>query len=456
MSLPPDGTTQSPRPGDSPPGSDARRPMRSGVRWGRLLVLASVAVLALGLADLGLASRPPGATPAALPSVASTAAPSTAAPSPASVESQVADVEARVPALRDLEPTRAVPNRIVDEAQLRRDIARLFDQENPPARLAAGQALLQRMGLLPSGFDLRSQYVDALGTGVAGYYDEQTREMTIVQRSAAFGPVERLTLAHEFTHALQDMHFGLSSLEGTDTTQGDRALARTALVEGDASLAMARYAQRYLTPADLFAVAVAAGDPAQTRMLDALPPLLRRQLEFPYVDGLQFVSALYARGGWAAVDAAYAKPPGSTAQILHPDLYLAGVEPVSVSLPDVPGALGAGWRESAADTAGEMATGVWLSAVAGSATATTVAAGWAGDRVGSYDGPDGTWAEAWVTAWTSQAAATSFAAAAEPSGPSAPASPLRRVVRGTDPSRVTVVFASDAATLAGLAGAVGR
>ncbi len=473
MTLPPDDPRDASAP--APGGADewpteptagtpgGRGPSRPGrVRWSLLLVLASLAVLVAGLVDLAVSAHGPAGSPAASQTAPGSSAPTgapgsapatpgTASPSPRDVATQIAEVESQVPALRDLQPTRTVPNRIIDEAELRRDMARLFDQENPAGEIAGQQALLERMGLLPPGYDLRSRYLDALGTGVAGYYDYRTRAMTIVQRSTAFGPVERLILAHEYTHALQDMHFGLPSVEGTDTTQGDRSLARTALIEGDASLAMSQYAQRYLTVTDLLAVAAAASDPAQTQMLDGLPPLLRRQLEFPYVEGLGFVSALYEQGGWAAVDAAYAKPPDSTAQILHPALYLSGVQPVGVTLPDVPAALGGGWKQSATDTVGEMAAGVWLSDVAGSATATSIASGWAGDRVASYDGPNGAWAVAWVTAWTSDTTASSFAAAA-----GASAGSTRRVLPVPGARRVAVLFASDGTTLTKLEGAIGR
>ena len=49
---------------------------------------------------------------------------------------------------------------------------------------------------------------------------------------------------------------------------------------------------------------------------------MREGLVFPYTDGLVFAQAVKKRGGsWASIDAAYASPPLSTEQILHPERY---------------------------------------------------------------------------------------------------------------------------------------
>jgi hypothetical protein len=367
-----------------------------------------------------------------------------------SIDLQVRAVEEQVPPLRGLEPTRDVPNRVLDEAALRADMTKRFDEENPPAELRNQQALLVRLGYARPGLDIRSVYLDALTTQILGFYDDVTKSMNIVQRGDAFGPLERLTLAHEYTHALQDQHFDLSSIQVLDTTQSDRALAHTALVEGDASLLMALWAQRRLTPAELQDVVSQSSDPAAQAALDRLPLVLRTQLTFPYDSGLMLVSGIYASGGWGAVDAAYRHLPETTEQVLHPAKYASGESAVTVSPPSA-ASLGAGWTESTADTAGELGLRSWLdtAGVAGSATA---AAGWAGDRAVSYDGTSGAWAVAWMTRWDTPEDAVQFRdAAVEAIAAFAHA----RVGLTADGSGVQLAFAGDETTLGRVASLLG-
>src|SRR3990172_7807253 len=115
--------------------------------------------------------------------------------------------------------------------------------------------------------------------------------------------------------------------------------------------------------------------------------------------------------GWG-VDAAYSRPPDSTEQILPPEKYAVGEGPVAIASPDELGRLGAGWTETLADTLGELTISVWLEPAGGTEDAAAAAAGWGGDRVTMYEGPDGAWLIVWSTAWDTPADAAEFAAAA--------------------------------------------
>jgi hypothetical protein len=372
---------------------------------------------------------------------------STGAGATAAIDAQVATVEAQVPPIRGLNPRSAVPTRVIGEAQLRDEYTRQFDQQNPPADLAKQQAMLEHLGFVPPGTDIRALLLEANGTGISGFYDDQTKQMTVVQRGD-FGPVQQITIAHEFTHALQDQNFGLKSLGTDDRTNGDRAAARLALVEGDATLLMTLWAQQHIPTDQLIqALQEAASDPAANAALAKLPPILREALSFPYGSGLTFVLQEYLQGGWKAVDAAYGKPPNSTAQILHPDKYRAGLEPVQVTLPPIAQRLGAGWAEQLTDTLGELDLRIWLQQALPQAEAESVAAGWAGDRMGSYAGPDGAWGVAWEIAADNTGDAAKIAQGAE-----AVAAKLgsAKVVPGRDANHVRVLVASDGSTLSHL------
>lgn len=381
------------------------------------------AVAALAAAFLLAACTPaqttdPTATPAPTSGVVTPVPPPTPSPSPAPTLSPeelaalIAEIEASVGPVRELQSTAEVPDRIVDEAGLRKDLERFIAEAATPEQYAAQARLGERLGFFPAGTDLAAVQLDLLGDQVLGYYDDKTKEMAIVQRGGAFGPMERVTLAHEFTHALQDQRFGLDSLEREDLSNGDRSLARTGLVEGDASLLTQQWVLGNLTFEEVLELTRAALDPEQLAVLASVPRLISRQLEFPYADGLLFATHLFEQGGWAAVDAAYQAPPDSTEQVMHPEKYTSREAPVVVAPPVMPADLGEGWTEGWSDTMGELGASVWLEPTAGTRVAADAAAGWGGDRVVMLEGPDGAWLIAWQTVWDTPADAEAFTAAA--------------------------------------------
>jgi hypothetical protein len=136
---------------------------------------------------------------------------------------------------------------------------------------------------------------------------------------------------------------------------------------------------------------------------------------FPYEAGLSFVEGIYHAGGWEAVNALYANLPDSTSQILHPDLYTADVKPVAVTVPAIPASL-TGWKLTMQDTMGELQLRIWLEgetpSAAQSRTATAATSDWGGDRVGLYEGPNGTWAVVLRTSWRTAAGKAAFQSAA--------------------------------------------
>jgi hypothetical protein len=115
--------------------------------------------------------------------------------------------------------------------------------------------------------------------------------------------------------------------------------------------------------------------------LEKVPHYLQQELMFPYLSGLSYACRLYAEGEWAAVDAAYANPPATTAEVLYEDR--AGVTPVDAT---DPGRLGSPWSEVRRDTIG-AAQLLWLFSAPGGdedaalANAAELAARWAGGEM---------------------------------------------------------------------------
>ena len=372
-------------------------------------------ILALTTALLLSACSGPNPTlspTSAAPTASATSAPSaTIAPPTAAV---YAAIRSAVEAIRGLQPTAAVDPVTIDEAQLVANFTAEFDRTRTAQQVKDAEDLLIALGLLPKGSSLRALTLDFQAGQVAGYYDPEKNELFVVSRSGGVGPAKESTYAHEFTHQLQDQHVDLAGL-GTDAVdQTDRALARLALIEGDASSVQTAWMAANLTPKELGEVLAAALDPAAVEALQRAPAYLRDTSLFPYQDGLAFVHRLTVTGGYPAVDAAFADPPNSTEQVLHPDRYLKRDPPIEVVLPaNLATSVGAGWTEAAQDTLGELILRIWLrQGGVPSVDARVATAGWGGDRLALLRGPDDALALELLTAWDTPADAAEFLAAA--------------------------------------------
>ncbi len=395
------------------------------------------------------ASGGPSGTPAS-GSERPSASPDTDGPTqdPASISAAVEQIKDQVVAIRGLERRQDLPERILAPDALAEELRDLYRADNPAQEVASQERLLKRLGLLSPDADLEALVLELLGSAVAGFYNPDEEALVIVQRGTEFGPVERFTLAHEFNHALQDQHYDLDSLGVEDPDNSDRGLARRAYVEGDAQLLTAFWAQENLSLEELGRLLTESSDPEQQDVLARMPPILQRELIFPYADGLGLVQGIYGEGGWAAVNDGYQRPPESTEQVIHPEKYAAGEEPIPVELPeDMAITLGDGWEKVTEDTFGELYMQVWLDQVTG-VDAHEAAAGWGGDRLAMYEGPDDAWAIAWDTRWDSDADATEFLDAAQQV---VDAGTEQGDIIGPDDERVIIVLASDEAIVETLA-----
>ncbi len=366
-----------------------------------LLVLLAITVLALRGMGVGIALGPRASpTPAA-----SATLPASTAGSPSPGDAQLfGRIETQVRALRRLPAPQLAPPDIVTRARLEAELRGRFDRDYPPARRAADNVLLRALGLLAPDQDIGDLQLRLLSGQVIGFYDDQTKHLTLVSDSG-IGPGVKITYAHEYTHALQDKTFRLASLQLYAVGEDDRDLARLSLVEGDATTVMLRWAIDHMTPQELLGVSQ-----GPVPDMTGIPAWMVDELEVPYTAGAQFVARLVASGGWSAVDAAFRAPPASTEQILHYDKYVSRQPPVKVSAPALARALGGGWREVPADTMGEAMVSIWLRGlgVAGD-EAQSAAEGWGGDRVVAASGPRGASAVAWRLAWDAPGDATQFA-----------------------------------------------
>jgi hypothetical protein len=352
------------------------------------------------------------------------------------IEDQVLEMRG-LPVKERLEPT------ILSEAEAREAIREHYEKDNPPDEVAISEEILQALNLLPADASLADLYIELLGSQVAGWYDPETEELVVVSREDRFGAMEKVTHAHEFTHALQDQNFDLEAITIDEWDQGDRSLARLAFIEGDATLLMTLWLTQHLEPEELQELLEV--DPEDLAILEAMPAILRDTLLFPYQQGLMFVNRLWAEGGWEWVDRAYGRLPESTEQILHPEKWEAGELPVEIELDAaaIAAGMGDGWSGPRTDTLGEFQLSIWLKENGLSMLeAQDAAAGWGGDRLAYVRGPDGAWGLVLATAWDTDADAAEFLDAAHVAVGVAPA------IFSTeeDGRRVTLFLASDQAT----------
>ena len=325
-----------------------------------LVILALAAALAIGALLLGDGGGP--------------GARHLGAASPAHVRL----IERRVEALRGLRFRRPVPVAIVSPAQVRREGLQEFDRSQPLARRRVGEELLKLLGLLPRGASLRAIEADIYGQQVAGYYDPRRERLALVRGAG----VDDVTLAHELTHALEDQYADLEQL-GSDPTRSDddASSAQQALIEGSATEVMDRYAARWPSEEPL---GDALAGLTQVTGATPLPRYVARTLVFPYFQGQAFVQALLDAGGgdWKLVDVAErARPPRTTAEILHPLRWLRAEQPERVALAGTAALSRAdGWRRLSASTLGEEDLAALISPAAGLLAARQAAARWRGGR----------------------------------------------------------------------------
>ncbi|MFL5725159.1 MAG: hypothetical protein ACJ77F_02375 [Chloroflexota bacterium] len=423
----------------------------------RLRAFGALLAVAMLIATACQAAAPtPSPSPTAAPSSGGTPAAPTPTASPVDVKALYASIEEQVRQIRGLEAKNPVDPVVLDGAGIKRVTAEGFRRDNPEELVDANERLFKGLGLLRADADLGDLYVKMLGESVAGLYSPDDKQLYVVSRSGNLGPTEKTTFAHEYNHALQDQNFDLSSLKLDEVGEGDRGIARLSLVEGDATLLMTLWQLQHLGPTDLLQLLGESLNPEIAGSLNDMPPFLGESLLFPYTAGLTFVQSLQVAGGWEAVNDAFADPPASTEQVLHPEKYVAREAPVKVDLPDdLAATMGSGWKLGLEDTLGEFQLRVWLDqaeAAAGGPTADQAAAGWGGDRVALLDGPNGARAIVLRTAWDTAADADEFAALAQPV-----VAKLEdgTVIRDDAAKTVTVLLASDGGALQTLRTALG-
>jgi hypothetical protein len=295
----------------------------------------------------------------------------------------VARMMARVETIRGLEFEREVPVEVISRETFRDRGAVGGGEADPVA-----ERLHEAAFLVCEDQTVGEARGEVYGQSVLGYYNGS--HIVIVTDDTDGVRISRATLAHELTHALQDQHFSLAPAGRSH----DARLAAQGIVEGDANYVEFAYERR-------------CGDE-----WECIPPVessgggggpgnvgLYLAVFTPYSEGPELIAALRERGGWAAVNDAFADKPVSTEQVIHPERY-PDEEPVDVGVPD---RSGEAWRRAgegrSGDTIGEgtLYAGLWVNGAIPESNLREggddlspysydhpATEGWAGDRVVAY------------------------------------------------------------------------
>ena len=264
-------------------------------------------------------------------------------------------IEHDLSAITGLEFRHPVPAATMSRAELKRYINEQVKENTKPKEIHATEATLKLLGLVPQKFDLRKTTIDLLSEQAEAFYDYRRRKLFLIGTQA--GAELEMALAHELGHALADQHFNLKRYMNTRNSSDDEAMARMAVMEGQASWLMAAYASRKITGkiADLtrfFDPSSAVNDQtaASYPVFAAAPLYVRESLIFPYAEGMRFEAALYKKDGQRSFSEVFQKAPESTQQVIHPERYEKGDKP---DLPDAP-RLPAGYKDILDGTLGEF------------------------------------------------------------------------------------------------------
>ena len=255
----------------------------------------------------------------------------------------------------------------------------------------ADDKTLEAFGLIPKGFPLDSFMLDVLTDQVAGLYDPKAKEFYIADWIPA--DEQRTVMSHELTHALEDQSFHIDSWIKAARPNDDAELARDAVSEGSAMAAMVDYEMldqkvsvRDVPDITLLIRAGALSEMDKDPNLAKAPLYIRDELLFPYLAGTGFTQQfLKAHTGWQDLHLIFQNPPVSTQQILHPDLYLQGVKPETVTLPEWKGLVPADWKLLEENTLGEFGVNEVLKQLLDENRAELLSPAWKGDRYAVFD-----------------------------------------------------------------------
>ena len=300
---------------------------------------------------------------AALPASSDNGAAAATRLTTAQAQALVREISASVEQIRGLRFKTPVAMRVIDGATARES----FTAKREPGaeeRTRQVQAAYIQLGLVPRGTDLNKGFAEFAEKEVAGYYEHGSKTFFLLDHTA---PDEvRGVIAHELTHALEDQNYDLDSVSSRAET-ADEATAETALIEGSAMVVMFAFLSREEGQKKA-REELERTQSERAEQVGIAPTFTQRTLMLPYLLGFSFL--LHGKPwDWAwgngvltsDIAKAYADPPRSTREILHPEQYWdapSRLQREQLTLPDLSAALGKGWSRTIEGSIGELGLAV--------------------------------------------------------------------------------------------------
>lgn len=320
--------------------------------------------------------------------------------------------------LRGLPVIHSVKAALQSREEIQRSLIKDLDERTTADEFEASTKLLIKLGLVPKDFKYRELLTRIIEEQVAGYYRPRTKSLYLADWLTL--DEQNSVMVHELAHALQDQHFRLERFSRLPKGQSDYELAISSLIEGDATAVMLNH---LLKPQRLDIASIPIplstifdqlqkSDDQRIKVLNSAPAVVRESLLFPYAYGTTFVQYILIHSSWKRISEAYADPPDSTEQVLHPAKFLTRDYPVRIELPRLEKLLGKATSRRIFDTTGEFGYYLILSQYVDKGKARRAAEGWDGDQLALYENKrTGTLLLVQYTTWDSEADADEFARA---------------------------------------------
>lgn len=279
-----------------------------------------------------------------------------AAQTPAPPQDPNAEMLRELSAITGLSVSKPVPMDRMSKAQMRSYFQERIKDEVKPEEIRVQELVMKKFGLAPADFSLEKTTIDLLTEQAAAFYDYKKKRMVMPEDSS--GPTADIALVHELAHALADQHFNLEQYIKKSSANDDSALARAAVMEGQATWLMAEYMARKMGQSlktnpmimQMMSQASAASG-GGFPVLNSVPLYMKESLIFPYMKGLEFQQEVVLKYGQDGFSKVFQTPPSSTQQILHPAKYFEGTKPAPVTMPQLSGG---GWKKTAEGMLGEF------------------------------------------------------------------------------------------------------
>ncbi|HEV2176030.1 MAG TPA: ImmA/IrrE family metallo-endopeptidase [Terriglobia bacterium] len=293
-----------------------------------------------------------------------------------------------------------VKKQIVSRTEVEQYLADNVHSEYTAAEMHAEEASLKAFGLVPADFNLERFLVRFYTEQAAGFYDPRRKTMFIADWVEP--EQQKLVLAHELTHALQDQSFDLEKYEFAERGNDDATAARQAVVEGYATAAMMQELMPGMDLASLPEIRplmeqMVGQQMKQFPVFSQAPFFFRFQALFPYAAGLSFMQKGLQLGGWKKLNLLFAQPPETTREIFQPEAYFEPGSPAAtpdtakpeMTLPHPTALAGLAHFRLVEDNAmGELGYYGLLGQLISEDEAKRVAPQWRADRYLVYENPD--------------------------------------------------------------------